>query len=86
MTDRVDPGAHRLPWTGRRVDSGERILGPGTWEIVDHVDCDGEGCLKAFSRGETAPVCPRCGRAVVWQLSHLAASVAADHRDSGALP
>lgn len=86
MTDRIEQGAHDLAWPGRRVATSQTVPGPGTWEIVDHQGCDRHGHLQAFPRGEIAPACPRCGQEVVWQLTHLAPSVAADHRDVGPLP
>ncbi|HEX6423645.1 MAG TPA: hypothetical protein VFZ79_09210 [Acidimicrobiales bacterium] len=86
MTDQIDRGAHRIAWVGAQVTSRERVPGAGTWEVVDHGGCDGLGALRALAGGSEAPPCPSCGRHVRWQLSHLAPSVAADHRGAGRLP
>lgn len=86
MTERIEHDAHEIAWPGTQVLSGGSIAGAGTWEIIDHAGCDAEGTLQAFARGDTAPRCPRCGRPVTWHLTHLAPSVAADHRDVGRLP
>ena len=86
MTDSIDYGAHQIPWAGTKVMAGDAIPGAGSWEIVEHGGCDGNGTLRALGRGTRVPLCPRCGSAVQWQLTHLAPSVAADHRDIGHLP
>lgn len=86
MTEQIDHGAHHIAWVGTRVTSRERIPGAGTWEVVDHEGCDGHGALRALAAGTTAPPCPVCGRDVRWQLSHLAPTVAADHRGTIRLP
>lgn len=86
MSERIDHGTHDLPWPGRRVPTGEMIPGPGTWEVVDHEPCPGDGRLLALAAGQAAPTCLHCGRDVTWQLTHLASSVAADHRGAERLP
>ena len=86
MTDRIDHGAHQLPWPGTRVRTGEMITGPGTWEVIEHAACGGDGELRPLSKGQRAPRCGTCGKDVTWQLTHLASSVAADHRGVGPLP
>jgi hypothetical protein len=86
VTDRIDHGAHRIAWAGTQVSSGEKIPGAGSWEIVDHEGCRGHGVLQALGRGDTGPSCPACGATVRWQLTHLAPSVAADHKGVGRLP
>lgn len=86
MTERIEHDAYQIAWPGTRVLSGGTLAGAGTWEIIDHSGCDGDGLLRAYGRGDTAPRCPGCGQPVCWQLTHLAPSVAADHRDVGPLP
>jgi hypothetical protein len=86
VTERIDHGAHRIAWVGARVTSRERVPGAGTWEVVDHEGCVGHGALRALAGGSEAPACPSCGRDVRWHLSHMAPSVAADHRGAGRLP
>ena len=86
MTDRIEHEAHQIAWPGAQAITGGSFAGAGTWEIIEHTGCDGEGLLRAFGRNETVPACPECGQPVTWQLSHLAPSVAADHRDVGQLP
>ena len=86
MTDRTDPTATPMPAMGTRVMSLQQAPAVGTWEVVDHASCAGNGRLKALTRGETAPLCEICGDRVPWQLSHLAPSVAADHFGAGRLP
>ena len=81
-----DSWVYDIPWTGAKVRSHQRVPGIGTWEIIDHHGCDGDGTLQALARGATAPLCPVCGGAVRWQLTHLAPSVAADHKGVGRLP
>lgn len=71
---------------GTRVAASSPFPRAGTWEIVDHADCVGNGRLEAYAPGATAPPCPVCGARVAWQLTHLAASVAADHHGAGHLP
>ena len=73
-----------LPGEQRR--SGESLPRAGTWEIVDHSGCAGDGQLRAFGAEATAPLCPVCDGPVTWQLTHLAPSAAADHKDVGPLP
>jgi hypothetical protein len=73
---------------GMRVPTGEPLPRPGTWEVVDH-DCPrgtGNGALAGLAPPDTAPPCPACDQAVTWQLTHLAPTVAADHRGGGPLP
>jgi hypothetical protein len=77
---------HKPVPVGTRISTGERLPRAGTWEIVDHGDCPGEGTLREFAADAVAPRCPTCRAQVTWQLSHLAPSVAADHRDVGRLP
>lgn len=86
MTERIDHRAHEMAWPGRRIISGDTVPGAGTWEIVEHPECSGHGLLLALIPGRNAPSCAVCGRTVVWQLSHLASSVAADHHGVGRLP
>ena len=86
MTDRIDHTALSMPAVGTRVMSLQQAPAVGTWEVVDHERCAGNGRLKALTRGETAPLCEICGDKVAWQLSHLAPSVAADHIGAGQLP
>ena len=86
MTDRIDQTAMSMPVIGTRITSLEQVPVVGTWEVVDHASCAGNGRLKALTRGETAPLCEICGDRVTWQLSHLAPSVAADHQGVGHLP
>ena len=71
---------------GTRISTGTRTPRAGTWEIVDHADCPGNGTLRELARRTVAPRCPTCQAEVTWQLTHLAPSVAADHRDVGRLP
>jgi hypothetical protein len=86
VTDSIDYGAYQIPWTGTKVMAGDAIPGAGSWEIVEHAGCDGNGTLCALARGARTPLCPRCGAAVQWQLTHLAPTVAADHKGIGHLP
>jgi hypothetical protein len=85
VTEGIDDG-HQIAWPGARVTSRDEVPGAGTWEVVDHGECACNGTLRAFARGATAPRCPCCGAMVTWQLTHLAPSVAADHKDVGPLP
>jgi hypothetical protein len=82
------PGAaqHEPVPVGTRIDTGTRVPRAGAWEIVDHADCPGNGTLREFAPRLLAPRCPTCQADVTWQLSHLAPSVAADHREVGRLP
>lgn len=86
MTEQIEPGAHEITWPGHRVATGQPIPGAGTWEVVDHAGCEGHGRLKAMGPDHRAPRCPVCQNAVTWQLTHLAAAVAADHYGVGRLP
>jgi hypothetical protein len=86
MTDRIDHGAHQISWVGQRTSSGDPVPGAGTWEVVDHRDCAGRGVLRNLVPGDLAPPCELCAQPVTWQLSHLASSVAADHKGVGHLP
>jgi hypothetical protein len=86
MTDRIDEGAYQIAWPGTTVASQEPMPGAGAWEISDHAGCDADGMLRAFARNTPAPRCPDCGASIRWQLTHLAPSVAADHRGVGHLP
>jgi hypothetical protein len=54
--------------------------------VVDHPGCPGEGQLLAHGKGARLRNCPACGHEVTWQLTHLSATVAADHRGAGPLP
>jgi hypothetical protein len=84
---RHDPGRSPLD-VGTRVRTGEPLPRPGSWEVVDH-DCPqatGTGQLAALGPPDMAPSCFGCGEPVTWQLTHLASSVAADHRRAGPLP
>jgi hypothetical protein len=71
---------------GTHIGTGELSPRAGTWEIVEHPDCEGDGSLRGLAPRENAPRCPACRAEVTWQLTHLAPSVAADHRDVGRLP
>lgn len=86
MTDRISLEAHEIPWVGTVVRSLQPVPGVGTWEVVDHAGCPGEGRLAALTPGEPAPLCVSCNGEVRWQLTHLAPSVAADHVRAGPLP
>jgi hypothetical protein len=86
MAEHIEHGAYEIPWTGTRVETGETVPGIGTWEVVDHDGCPGDGALRELGRGDEAPPCPVCATPITWQLSHLATSVAADHRGVGHLP
>lgn len=79
---------HEPVLVGTRRRTGEDVPRAGTWEIVDHDDCpgDGHGTLQALAPSAPAPTCPACDREVAWQLTHLAPTVAADHRGAGRLP
>jgi cytochrome c oxidase subunit 2 len=68
-------------WVGARVSSGQPIPVAGTWEVVDHLGCHTSGELHAFGKGEITPDCPSCDQTTIWQLTHLAVTVAADHPD-----
>jgi hypothetical protein len=71
---------------GERRRSGEAFPRAGTWEILDHAGCAGDGKLRAFGADAAAPRCPVCDGPVTWQLTHLAPSVSADHQNVGRLP
>lgn len=86
MTEKIEPGVHQMPDTGTQVTSGAPAPGFGTWEIVDHDGCDGNGLLQSAGRGDRLPPCPACDATVVWQLTHRAPSVAGDHKGVGRLP
>lgn len=86
MTGPIDHGVHQIAWVGSTAVSRERIPGAGTWEIVDHGTCAGQGTLRALSGSDQAPPCPQCGAKVTWQLTHLSPTVAADHRGAEPLP
>lgn len=86
MTDRIARDAYQIAWVGTVVRSLAPVPGVGTWELIDHAPCAGNGRLIALTSGQPAPLCPECDRAVSWQLSHLAPAVAADHRNVGKLP
>lgn len=85
MTDRIDQGAPRTPAVGTTLGSHDHAPGAGTWEIIDHADCDAAGMLRALTDGETAPLCPVCDEEVRWRLTHLAPNVAAQHPGGGHL-
>src|SRR5829696_4396874 len=73
------PGPIPLPPdVGTRVRTGDPIPRPGSWEVVDH-DCPAAGDLRALGPPDEAPACPGCDQPVTWQLTHLSATVAADH-------
>ena len=76
----------RIPTVGTTVRSLEQVPRVGTWEIVDHGPCPGNGRLKALTRDEAAPLCPACSAKVRWQLTHIAPTVASDHLGAGRLP
>jgi hypothetical protein len=82
-------GVGRSPLdVGMRVRTGEPLPRAGSWEVVDH-DCPeavGTGQLAALGPPDVAPPCLGCDNPVTWQLTHLATSVAADHRGAGPLP
>ena len=87
VTDRNDqPSTMRIPSVGTAVKSLEQVPRVGTWEIVDHGSCPGNGRLKALTRDETAPLCPACSAKVYWRLTHIAPTVASDHLGAGPLP
>ncbi len=86
MVGPMDEQPLQIPWAGTRVTTGHEVPGAGTWEVMDHDGCPGDGALRALAAHTPAPGCPVCGAAVPWQLSHLAPSVAADHRGVGRLP
>jgi hypothetical protein len=77
---------HEPVAVGTRIATGDRAPRAGTWEIVAHDDCPGNGTLRELAPRTLAPRCPTCQAEVTWQLSHLAPSVAANHRDVGRLP
>lgn len=77
---------HEPVLAGERRRSGETLPRAGTWEILDHDGCAGNGQLRAFGAEATAPLCAVCDGPVTWQLTHLAPSVSADHKDVGPLP
>ena len=86
MTDRITPDVHEITWVGAVVHSLEPVPGVGTWEVVAHDGCPGNGRLAALTPGEPAPLCVSCNGKVRWRLAHLAPSVAADHLRAGRLP
>lgn len=71
-------------WIGTRVPAGSPIPVAGTWRLVEDPDSGHEsdpashGELRSLGRGDIAP--PGDG-AAIWQLEHLALTVAADHHD-----
>jgi hypothetical protein len=77
---------HEPAPVGTRIAAGAQVPRAGTWEIVGHGDCPADGTLREFAADAVAFRCPTCQADVTWQLSHLAPSVAADHRDVGRLP
>jgi hypothetical protein len=77
---------HPLVPVGTRIATGEPTPRAGAWEIVGHPECPGDGTLQELAPQALAPRCPTCRAEVSWQLTHLAPSVAADHRDVGRLP
>lgn len=86
MTDRTSRDAHEIPRVGTVVPSLQPVPGVGTWEVVDHEACPGDGRLAALTPGEPAPLCVACNGEVRWRLTDLAPSVAADHVRAGPLP
>jgi hypothetical protein len=74
-----------MAWVGARVSSLDPVPGVGTWRVVDHDGCPGNGRLKAMTGDDRAPLCPVCGADVTWQLARLAPS-ASDHLGAGRLP
>ena len=74
----VPPGARRR--------TGSAVPRAGTWEMVRHEGCGAGGTLEALAPDRPVPACTACGQPVDWQLTHLAPSVAADHRGVGPLP
>jgi hypothetical protein len=84
--DNPGEAQHEPVPVGTRIVTGARVPRAGTWEIVDHGDCPSDRTLREFAADAIAPRCPTCRAEVTWQLSHLAPSVAADHRDVGRLP
>jgi hypothetical protein len=85
-TDNPGEAQHEPVPVGTRITTGARVPRAGTWEIVDHPECPGDGTLRELAADAVAPRCRTCQAEVTWQLSHLAPSVAADHRDVGRLP
>jgi hypothetical protein len=73
-----------MAWVGARVRSLDPVPGVGTWKIVDHEGCPGDGRLNAMTRDDPAPLCPVCGAHVTWELAHLAPSVSSDHLEGRA--
>jgi hypothetical protein len=86
VTDRSEHGTGDMAWVGARVRSLDPVPGVGTWKIVDHEGCPGDGRLNAMTRDDPAPLCPVCGAHVTWELAHLAPSVASDRLRAGRLP
>jgi hypothetical protein len=71
---------------GTRRRSGDATTAAGTWEVVDHDGCAAAGTLRAFAEGDELPPCPSGDHAATWQLTHLSATVAADHQNTTPLP
>ena len=87
VTDRIDQtSTMRIPSIGTTVASLERVPRVGTWEIIGHDGCAGNGRLKALTRDEPAPLCPACSAKVHWRLTHVAPTVASDHLGADPLP
>ena len=86
MTDRITLGAHETAWVGTTIPSLEPVPGVGTWEVVGHDGCEGNGRLKALTPAEPAPLCATCNGEVTWQLAHLAPAVAIDRSRAGRRP
>ena len=83
MADRITLDAHDHAGVGTTIASLEPVPGVGTWQVVDHEGCEGNGRLKALTPGEPAPLCADCDREVTWRLSLPAPSVAPDHGGAG---
>lgn len=79
MTDSLDHDTHRNTGVRATVRSQQVAPQAGTWEICDHGRCGASGMLRALTLGETAPLCPLCGRAVRLQLTQLAPNTASGH-------
>ena len=86
MTDRPTLDGHEIAAVGTTVPSLRPVPGVGTWELVDHEGCEGNGRLRALTPGEPAPLCADCEGKVTWRLSHPAPAVAADRTGEGRLP
>lgn len=83
MADRISLDAHEIALVGTTTRSLRPVPRMGTWEIVGHAPCTGDGHRKALTPGEPAPLCPACAIEVTWQLTHLAPTAAGDLQGDG---